>query len=361
MKQVHIDISTFLVACSLSFILAFLPEKAWSSFSLDVYEKVNFLQGNNAYLWETVPTDQTQIVENIFLPTLKFKWSFLTLKGGVGVASPLQGSQLTFYYLPYAQIGLNFNQIRLILGNLETTHHYPAPLWDPITSFSSRTRIINRKYVSINHSFFEQGIQIQDFYQNYSGEAYFNFQSHRLKDDYLVFDFGLSQSAFISELPFYGALRGFLSSSLKTNTVENTFNLTAAFGLRNDFFNTLILFSYYHFEDQNPLITSTWGEGIYLDYYYYSGDWIIQPQFWVSSSFLLKQHHFIALEGDPFFRAPLYIGLNIYKIFTLTKSSQIKIVLLNGGYIPNADSDLYWKMLRYDQIVKFEWEYHLPL
>ncbi len=351
-----------LVSLNLLLLLFILyhPQKADALVSLNFYDQVNSFQGNNGYIWETIPTDQSQLLENIFIPTLSLKWKFLTIKGGVGIYSPLQNSEIKFDYYPYAQLNLKFQEVQINLGILNANHNYPAPILDNVTFFAGRTRLIDRQEIAVNHGFFEQGLQLRADYPNYSGEIYFNFQTHRLKEQKSVFDYGTTQAIYVNNIPLYLSARNWQSFSLATNT-ENIFNFIATVGFRNDYFNSLILFSYYRYENDNPIITSIRGEGLYLDYYYYTGDWIIQPQIWITSQFFWKTHQIISLEGDPFFRAPLYLGFNIYKLFKLTRSSQIKIILVNGGYLPTTDSEFYWKMIRYDQIVKFEWEYRLPL
>lgn len=324
--------------------------------------------GENAAYWEETRTTLTYF-EDIIQPYFFFKLnSNVELKAGSGILIPFNQEDKIKNFYPYIQSKFLFDEYTLIIGSLDGNHNFPAPILDPLVNITPQVRVISQSQVPINyetnkcglftHGLYEYGIQYQWDISFGKGETYINWQLPDISQHRERFDLGLIHTYNV----FYAGFHYWHNGGHENfHPIPITENYTGAAGLRNEIFSVLYLLSYFLPDrDVNPQL-NIFGEGIYLEYNFSFFDFEFQTQGFLSDKFINTNNQFISIEGDPFYRVPLYVGFNVYRLWKMDKNISLKIGFVNGAFLPYVDSSFDWKMIRYDQLIKADIEYQFNI
>ncbi len=209
-----------------------------------------------------------------------------------------------------------------------------------------------------SHGFYEYGIQLKYEKDFYFSDVYINWQLPDTEFHRERFDIGL-----IGKIGwfYFGFHYWHNGGHENPHPVEITENYVGAIGFRNKFFTALYLISYFLPDRDAHPEKNVFGQGIYFEGNIELFGFNIQPQFFMSSSFINKNERFISIEGDPFYRVPLYFGLNFSKVFKLAEDYFLEIGFINGSFLPAPDVAWDPMMIRYDQKLQITLNYSFPL
>ncbi|MGC8764316.1 MAG: hypothetical protein ACP5QT_00300 [Brevinematia bacterium] len=352
----------------LLFVLLFISELSFSEVDLCIYNSSYVYNGENGSYWEETRYTLTYL-ENLFQPYLAIKQSEnLIFKIGVGILLPFNQEEKIKNFYPYFQTKITNEGLELNVGSLDNTHDFPPPILDPLVGLTPSVRVLTESQIPIDyesfptgifsHGFYEYGVQLKYNRENYNFETYINWQLPDTPNHRERFDVGL-----IGKIHwFYISLHYWHNGGHENpHPVEITENYVGATGFKDRYFTALYLASYFLPDRDAHPEKNIFGQGIYLagsiEFYGFN----IEPELFISSSFINRSEKFISIEGDPFYRVPLYIGLNIIRIFKLNEICDLEIGFINGGFLPYTDIEWNPLMIRYDQKLRVSFDYKLSL
>jgi len=292
----------------------------------------------------------------------------LHFKAGAGLLLPFNQEQKIVEAYPYVQTKINFEHSSFEIGSLEGRHNFPPPILDPLVNLTPRIRVNNTTQVPINyetfpkgifsHGLYEYGISYRWFEEVVEGEIYINWQLPDTTNHRERFDAGLINTYTWAGLPLYVGIHYWHNGGHENpHPIEVTENYTAAAGLRNKTFSVLYLASYY-LPNRSGGAPNTFGQAVYGEYNLELGrQWVLTPSLFVSDELITKSHNYFSVEGDPFFRVPFYLGMNVHKTWPIFKGTDIKVGLVNGLFLPMATSPFSSLNVRYDQMIKVDFKY----
>lgn len=327
-----------------------------------------------AYNGENHAWEQTRItityLEDLFQPYAEFELSeMLRFRAGAGLVIPMNQEQKIRAFYPYVQTQFQFPGWSMTLGSLEGNHDYPAPLLDPLVSLVPQIRLGSSDQVPIDyenfpetgkytHGVYEYGLQFR--WGNTSlerGELYVNWHLPDTSNHRERFDIGLIERKLAAGLPWYLGIHYWHNGGHEnSHAVSITENYTMGVGLRDDNFSALLLGSLFlPNRDGGGKIIG--GSALYFDYTYRIGAWKLQPILFVSDEFRNQANRFISIEGDPFFRVPFYVGLNVGATWKIVPECAIDFGLVNGFFQPTVMQEFNPNKLRYDQMLAVKVKY----
>lgn len=345
-----------------------IPIFAFSKVDFCIYNSSYAYNGENGSHWEETRYTLTYF-ENLFQPYFKIEVSEnLIFSIGVGILLPFSQEDKIKNFYPYFQTKIISDNLEFIIGSLDNSHDFPPPILDPLIQLTPQLRVITKSQIPIDYESFPAGIFSHGFYEyglqlKYSNELYFldTYLNWQLPDTVLHrerFDIGLIAKI----LWFYVGLHYWHNGGHENpHPVEVTENYTGAAGFKNDFFSALYLFSYFLPDRDAHPESNVFGQAIYISGKIEIYEFNIEPSLFVSSSFIYPEQKFISIEGDPFYRVPLYIDLNISKKFKLNENSNLELGFVNGTFLPYTDVQWEPVMIRYDQKIKVELNYKFSL
>lgn len=317
--------------------------------------------GENTSYWEETRTTITYL-ENLIQPYLVFTVSpGFILKAGAGFLIPFNQEDKVFAYYPYIQTRLESPEATLIMGSLDSGHDFPAPVLDPLSSMTPQVRVVSESQIPLSYETFPLGLSAHGVYEYGlqllwrtaagSGEIYINWQ---LPDTVLHrerFDIGLIHSW---EL-LYGCFHYWHNGGHENpHPVSITENYTGAAGLKNQTFTALYLASYFLPDrDSNPGL-NVFGHGLFGEYRLILFDFTVEFQGFVSGQLLNPDHRFVSVEGDPFYRAPAYAGINISRTWEIARDAALGIGFVNGLYLADPSRGWDGTGFRYDQKIRID-------
>ncbi|MCB0416677.1 MAG: hypothetical protein H6617_03755 [Bdellovibrionaceae bacterium] len=381
MKRFHLGILTF--ALSTLVYAQAAPETLPAAEPLKIETeaptknsvKLRIYNSGYAYNGENDAWAETRVTltyfENLFEPTLLFDINpEIAFKVGAGLLIPFDQEQKVSRYYPVVQTKLKRHTWSFELGSLDGHHNYPAPLLDPLTTLVPQIRlgginqipVVNETFPTGKHTHgrYEYGFSLKWFDTDADGELYFNWQLPDNTNHRERFDVGLIQNAARSSFPYYMGLHYWHNGGHENpHPIEITENYTLGLGLKNDTYTALYLASYL-IPDRSQSQNNVFGHALYFAYRWWVWGWQIMPQLFVSDELRVAANRFVSVEGDPFFRVPLYIGLNITKEWQIVEALQIKLSFVNGFYQTDR-SKFNPKIARYDQMVRLDFMYDINL
>ncbi len=345
-----------------SSIFSKLKPGFWNSFLL--YNKENTA-------WEQTSITITYF-ESIIQPFLQYDIEDkVRFRAGAGLVIPMNQEQRLRSAYPFLQSRIFLSkESTLELGSLTASHDFPAPILDPLTSLLPQIRLGDSTQVPINyetypitgklsHGLYEYGMSYRFGGEAQSrGELYINWQLQDSTNHRERFDVGLTNREEIASLPLYFAAHYWHNGGHEnSHPIEITENYTAAIGLRTDRFNALALGSLF-FGDRGQPSTARAGTALYFDYKIDWGKWFFQPALFISDELRNRSNKYISVEGDPFFRVPFYVGLNIGRRWEIWKQCALDLRFVNGMFQRFAFEKFNpFANFRYDQMVHFNFTY----
>ncbi len=337
----------------------------WNSFLL--YNKENGA-------WEETTITLTYF-ENLFQPFLQFDPNDkLRFRVGAGLLVPMNQEEKIRRAYPYVQSRLFLTSDSIMdLGSLDTVHDLPGPLLDPLIAILPQIRLGDSTQIPItyesfpitgahSHGLYEYGISYRwgsrwDPKSDGSGEVYLNWQLPDTGNHRERFDIGLSVRRETVGLPLYFAAHYWHNGGHENpHLVEITENYTAAFGLRTNHYNALIVGSLFFPDRAKEALTQS-GAALYFDYKFSLGNWYLQPVLFISDELRNKANKYISIEGDPFFRVPFYGGLNVGASWELFSQCKFDLNFINGFFQRSANEAFNPTKTRYDQMVRLQLHY----
>lgn len=135
-----------------------------------------------------------------------------------------------------------------------------------------------------------------------------------------------------------------------------TENYVGAIGINSEYLSILYMASYNLVDRDN--IAGQFGHAIFLRGSIDVMTWFkIEPIVFVSGWYINKNHKFISVEGDPFYRVPFYFGLNLTKDFIFDNGIVLSLGFVNGLFLTEENK----VGIRYDQTLKFDFTYLVPI
>lgn len=322
---------------------------------------------NTAY-WEETRTTLTYL-EDLIQPYFVFSVNTnIEFRAGVGVLVPFNQEGKIANYYPYVQSRFNADGWTLVIGSLDVNHNFPEPVLDPLTSLTPQVRVLSKTQIPVNYENFPYGIDshgqyeygIQTKWDQFfgEGELYINWQLEDTVNHRERFDIGLIHSYEI----FYGAFHYWHNGGHENpHPVAITEDYTAALGLRNADFSVLYLASYFIPDREQNAQLNVFGQAIYGEYRLRLFDFEFVFHGFLSDELLMTNHQFISIEGDPFYRAPVYFGLDIYRSWKLFDDIVLKIGFVNGIYLVYPERTYNWDSYRYDQMIRADMEFKFDI
>jgi hypothetical protein len=173
------------------------------------------------------------------------------------------------------------------------------------------------------------------------------------------FDVGLIHRSTTS-IPFYVAGHYWHNGGHENpHTVAVTENYTFAAGLRTDDYSALYLGALFC-PDRSQENLNVFGHALFFEYNLRLGNWVFQPQVFITSQYIpsLSTQRFVSIEGDPFYRIPLYLGFNFYRTWKIYKDLELKLGFVNGMFANTVGSSL---SPRYDQMIRIDFAHDISL
>lgn len=351
-----------------------------SSFVLYSQTKVDFRLFTSSYAynaentrWEDTRTTLTYF-ENFTEGAFDIVFNELvSLRIGASVFFPFtfefpQG--IRFFPVVTTQVSNEYVSLRI--GTLTGGHNLPEPMRDrlidmtPVVRSTPDNTLIAKgpesyKYGEpFTHGFYEYGASFE-WFKGGRGEIYMNWQIQNNSKHRERFDVGIIHSLdFIKIFTPYIAVHYWHNGGHEYPFVENTpaitENYTGAIGIHSDYLSILYMASY-NITDRDNNITK-FGHGIFLRGNIPVLTWFnIEPIIFVSGFYINKNHVFISVEGDPFYRVPFYFGLNIKKDIKFNNGIVLGIGFVNGLFLTEENK----LGVRYDQNLKFDFTYLIPI
>ncbi len=355
-----------------AFICLLIATQAFSAnLSFRIFNNAYAYNAENGTDWEQTRYTMTYF-EDLFLPyfVLSFSDRF-SLTAGVATVVPFHQQEEPLRLYPYIRSTVQMSDFTLNLGNLDNKHDFASPVQDPLIRLVPQIRTMSKSRIPINyenfplgifsHGFFEYGIQLKWWQTKNPGELYMNWQLADTTNHRERFDVGLSQRYFaLGILPFYASLHYWHNGGHENpHPVSITENYVFSAGLRNDRFNLLYLYSYFLPDRDNHPEQNKFGQALYISYVFDLFDWNIECEGFASSAWIANNQQFISIESDPFYRTPLYLGLNINRTITLTKEVSITLSFVNGSFLTDVHSTYSPLMIRYDQSIQINFDTEL--
>lgn len=328
--------------------------------------------GENGSYWEETRTTITYL-ENLLEPSLEIIGDGFRFQAGAGLLFPFNQEQKLISWYPLLRTTLHFNYWKLVLGSLEGRHNLPAPLLDPLTSLTPQIRVISTSRVPLpyesfplglfSHGRYEYGLSLQ-WDSAWGGELYVNWQLPDTAQHRERFDMGLIQTYQSGYIPWYGALHYWHNGGHENpHTVSITENYNLALGVQQLRYSILYLASYWLPDrDVNPQ-DNLFGQAMYGRYQFSLPDrrWTIEGELFLSSELIASNQRFISIEGDPFYRMPLYAGVNIAFHWEISRELTLDLAFKNGIFWPGPPVPWDSLMIRYDQMIRLDFHTILDL
>lgn len=350
------------------------------TFSNDNNIKVDFKLFNSAYAyngentqWEHTRTTLTyfeNFTEGVF--DINFN-NFIKLEVGLSVFFPF-----TFEFpdgirvFPIVTTTISNENVALRIGTMKGGHNLPEPIRDrlldmtPVIRSTPDNTLIAKgpekyKYNEpFTHGFYEYGMSFE-WFKGGRGEVYMNWQLLHDKNHRERFDVGLVHALDFIEVwtPYIGIHywhNGGHEYPFVEGTPAITENYVGSIGINSEWVSILYMASY-NITDRDNNITK-FGHGLFLRGNIPVVNWfMIEPIIWVSGWYIDKNHQFISVEGDPFYRVPFYFGLNITKDWDFGNGIVLGIGFVNGVFL----TEEHKVGIRYDQTLKFDFTYLVPI
>jgi hypothetical protein len=324
--------------------------------------------GENGEYWEET-RDTITYFEDLVQPYFLISFSSnVEFKLGAGFLVPFNQEEKIKNYYPYVQSKLYLGDYTLVVGSLDGAHNFPPPILDPLVNLTPQVRVLTASQIPIPYEYFPDGIYSHGLYEYGGqlewkalygkGELYMNWQLPDTVNHRERFDVGLIHSYD----PFYSAFHYWHNGGHENpHPIAITENYTAAAGLRNETYSILYVASYFIPDREKHPEKNVFGEGLYLEYNFYLFDFQLQFQGFASDQFWADNHQFISVEGDPFYRVPLYLGFNVFRKWKIDDYVNLQIGFINGTFLPYTYIAWDAKMIRYDQLLKIDMEYKFDL
>lgn len=312
--------------------------------------------------------------ENFTETTFGFYFNdLISLRIGVAVFIPFSlelPDGMRFFPIITSQISNQY--VSFTIGTMDSDHNFPAPLFDPLITLTpyvrvaeGNTRIPNSTeqfdYGKFTHGYYEYGASFE-WFKGGSGEIFMNWQLLHTEEHRERFDVGLIYALDFTPIftPYVG-VRYWHNGGKEYPIVEGstaiTENYSGGIGIHSDMLSILYLASF-----DSPTRDTTdlnqFGHGLYARFRFSILGWFdLEPSVFVSGYYLNKEHKYISIEADPFFRVPFYFGLNFYKDFVFDNGIEIAIQFINGVFLTeNGEVGA-----RYDQGINFDFTYLLDI
>ena len=325
-------------------------------------------------LWTDTRTTLTYF-ENFTEGAFDIKFNdFITLRVGASVFFPFtfefpQGIRV----FPIVTTQLSNEYISLRIGTMTGGHNLPSPIRDPLMDMTPVVRstpdntLISKgpeeyKYNEpFTHGYYEYGASFE-WFKGGKGEIYMNWQIQHNAKHRERFDVGLTYAMdFVHDIATpYAAVHywhnGGHEYPFVPGTPAITENYVGAIGL-NSYYLTILYMASYNLADRDNE-PGVFGHGLFLRGTIPVKTWFeIEPIIFVSGWYINKNHKFISVEGDPFYRVPFYFGLNIKKDFVFDNGIVLGLGFVNGLFL-NEKNQIG---IRYDQTLQFDFTYLVPV
>ncbi|MFC1504400.1 hypothetical protein ACFL6D_03185 [Spirochaetota bacterium] len=321
---------------------------------LTLYNSAYVYNAESGTGWEETRTTITYF-GNVLQPTCTVDLlpGLFFFTGGIAIFTPFDQESKIADYFPYIQSRLTVKDVTVIMGNLEAEHDFPGIILDPMVYFIPEMRIISASRVPVTHGCYEYGLQCKWDRERMHGEVYINWQLKDTEAHRERFDVGLIQTGSIGLLPFYvGGHYWHNGGQEHGRAISYTENYVGAVGLKSEKITLLYTASYFLPDREIQPELNVFGEGIYINSIIPIGPMEVSPSLWITDEFFNEENKFISVEGDPFYRIPLYIGFDVNVIHTFAETVDLRISLINGVFLPDTESKFNWKMIRYDQTLR---------
>lgn len=327
--------------------------------------------GENTH-WEATRSTLTYF-ENFSEATFNIVFNnWISLRIGASVFFPFTFEFPTgIRVFPIVTTQLSNEYVSFRIGTMTGGHNLPAPIRDPLIDLtpSVRATSVNSliangpeeyKYDKFTHGYYEYGASFE-WFKGGRGELYMNWQLTHTSKHRERFDVGLIYALdFIKIFTPYIGLHYWHNGGHDYPFVEGTpaitENYVGAIGINSEYLSILYLASY-NIPDRDNNITQ-FGQAIFIRGNISVMGWFeIEPMVFVSSFYIDKKQKFLSVEGDPFFRAPFYFGLNLKRDFVFANGIELNLALVNGIFLTEEGK----VGVRYDQSLKFNFTYTIPL
>jgi len=345
------------------FTTAYTSEKP---VEFNIFNSSYIYNGENASYWEETRYTLTYL-EDLFQPYFTLKSGNVIFKIGVGLFFPFNQEEKLISYYPYFQTRYTLDDFVFIIGVIDNDHDFPPCILDPLVRMTPKVRIVNTDQIPIDyesfptgiftHGFYEYGVQIKSSNDFLKLDTYLNWQLPDTSLHRERFDIGL----IVSLYSFYTGIHYWHNGGHENfHPVEVTENYVASLGLKEKNFSLFYLVSYWlpdrdRYPEKNVL-----GQAIYIEGNFEFFGINIQPQFFITSAFIFKEQSFISVEGDPFYRVPLYVGLNFSKVWNFGQNF-IELKFVNGTFLPDTSTGWNPMMIRYDQKIQFNFNHKFEI
>lgn len=338
-----------------------------------VYTSSYAYNGENSH-WPDTRTTLTYF-ENFTEAFFDIKFNkYIDLQLGGSVLLPFTfefPDNVRFFPIVTSRIGNEHVQLRV--GTLKGGHNYPAPIRDPLMDMTPVVRsTIDNTLISkgpetykyndpFTHGYYEYGASFEWFTGGH-GELYMNWQILHTTRHRERFDVGFIYSLdFVSDIftPYIAVHywhNGGHEYPIPLEVPAITENYVGAAGIHSKYLSILYMASYNYTDRDNNI--SKFGHGLFLRGTIPVKNWFeIEPLVFVSGWYLNKNHQFISVEGDPFFRVPFYAGINIKKEFKFQNGISLTLALINGVFLTEKGE----VGGRYDQTLSLNFTYRIPV
>lgn len=340
------------------------------------FPRWNFGVSNNFYAYngENTAWDQTRItltyLDDLVEPFVLVRASeILSFKAGVGLLVAMNQEQKVREHYPIVQSKISFSDWSATFGSLDGGHDFPAPILDPLTTFVAQIRTNGSDQVPVHyetfprtgeytHGAYEYGLAVKWFHVDNRGEIYLNWHLPDTAQHRERFDAGLTHRVNVDGVPLYFGAHYWHNGGHENNhPIPVTENYTVGLGLRDDYYNFLILGSLFLPNRQANAFLNVAGSAVYADVTLRSGNWSITPSLFASDELRNPANRYFSVEGDPFFRVPFYIGINFEKKWQWFEGSELKLAFVNGFFQRSVNEKFNPTQMRYDQLLRFTFRY----
>ena len=363
----------FISFCLILFMIIFVNVYADTTVDFRLFTSSYAYNAENT-LWPDTRTTLTYF-ENFTEGAFDIKFNdFITLRVGASIFFPFtfefpQGIRV----FPIVTTQLSNEYISLRIGTMTGGHNLPSPIRDPLMDMTPVVRstpdntLIAKgpeeyKYNEpFTHGYYEYGASFQ-WFKGGNGEVYMNWQIQHNAKHRERFDVGVTYAMdFVHDIatPYVG-IHYWHNGGHEYPFVEGspaiTENYVGAIGLNSYYLSILYLASYNLADRDNE--AGVFGHGLFLRGTIPVKTWFeIEPIIFVSGWYINKNHKFISVEGDPFYRVPFYFGLNIKKDFVFDNGIVLGLGFVNGLFL-NEKNEIG---IRYDQTLQFDFTYLVPV
>ncbi len=342
-------------------LFLFIYCSLFSSVDFNIFNSSYAYNGENGAYWEETRYTLTYF-ENLFQPYFTIKNSEnLIFKAGIAFLIPYNQEDKIKNFYPYIQTKVINEGFEFIIGSLDNDHDFPPCILDPLVNLTPQIRVITKSQIPIDYETFPYGIMSHGFYE-------YGLQIKYKKNLDVYYNWQLPDNVFHRERFDIGLILNYNSIYFATHywhngghenphPVEITENYVVAMGLRNTNFSLLYLISYFLPDRDSRPEMNVFGQAIYLEGNIYLFDFKFQGLLFLTSSFLNNNEKFISIEGDPFYRVPLYIGLNIERVIKISEDCNLRLGFVNGTFLPYIYVRWDPLMIRYDQKLQLTVDY----